>query len=127
MRTMMMTLLMILPLPASAFIARNGMTVAQSGPTEIAVAPDVRRADTDYWCAAGDYAERVLNQPGKTRIWRASPKPRSAGEGITFTLDAAQKAEGAGLSLFGAGPRDGSVSVAMAVGYCRNIILLWQD
>lgn len=118
---------LLLPVSAAAFTARNGMTATQVGPTEIAVAVDLRRSETDYWCAAGDYAERVLNQPGKTRIWRASPKPRRAGEGITFTLDAAHKAEGAGLSHFGSGPRDGSVSVAMATGYCRNIILFWGD
>ncbi|QRZ12279.1 hypothetical protein JWJ88_06490 [Paracoccus methylovorus] len=120
--------LLSLPIPAAAFTAQNGMTVTQTSPTEIAVAYDMRREDTDYWCAAGDFAQRVLGQPGKARIWRATPKPREAGKGIGFTLDAAQKAEGAGLSQFGSGPRDGSLSVGMAVGnFCRPYVPYWRD
>lgn len=108
MRLMFLVPLM-LPVSAAAFTAQNGMRAAQVGPAEIAVAHEVRRDDTEYWCAAGDFARRVLGQPGKTRIWRATPKPRLAGEGIVFTLDPAKKAEGAGLSQFGSGPRDGSI------------------
>ena len=114
--------------PAAAFMARNGMHAVQVGPTEIAVIHEVTRDDTDYWCAAGDFAETVLARPGATRIWRATPKPRRAGEGIVFTLDPAKAAEGAGLSQFGAGPRDGSLSVAMAVGsFCRSKVPFWRD
>ncbi|REG40083.1 hypothetical protein ATH84_102518 [Paracoccus versutus] len=128
MRPMLLAALLLLPMPAVAFTARNGMTVTQTGPAEIAVAYQPRREDTDYWCAAGDYAQRALGQPGKTRIWRATPKPRAAGQGIVFTLDPARKAEGAGLSAFGSGPRDGSLPVGMAVGnYCRTDIPFWRD
>lgn len=119
---------LFLPISADAFLARNGMTATQIGPTEIAVAHEVRRDATDYWCAAGDFARQVLGQPGKTRIWRATPKPREAGKGIVFTLDPAHKAEGAGLSQFGSGPRDGSLSVGMAVSnFCRLRIPFWVD
>lgn len=120
--------LAVLPVPATAFTAQNGMWAEQISPTEIAVEYRGRRDATDYWCAAGDYARRVLELPGKTRLWRASPKPREAGGGIIFTLDPANKAEGSGPSQFGAGPKDGSVSVAMAVGnYCRPFIRFWRD
>lgn len=119
--------LLLLPAPAAAFTARNGMTAVQSGLTEIAVIHEVRRGDTDYWCAAGDFAQRVMGLPGNTRIWRASPKPRGAGDGIVFTLDPAKAAEGAGLSQFGRGPRDGSIPVSMAVGsFCRVVVPLWD-
>lgn len=115
--------LLMLPLPAAAFTARNGMEVAQVGPAGIAVAFRSGREDTDYWCAAGDYAQRVLGQPVGTRLWRASPKPREAGAGILFTLDPAERAEGAGLSQFGAGARDGAISVGAAVsGHCRVVV-----
>ncbi|MDP5305961.1 hypothetical protein [Paracoccus spongiarum] len=114
--------------PAAAWLSRNGMTVREAGPQRIEVAFRPGRDDPDYWCAAGDFARSALRLPGQTRIWRASPKPRGAGEGILFTLDAAQKAEGAGLSQFGAGPRDGSISVAMAVGsHCSLEIPLRPD
>ncbi|RDW14120.1 hypothetical protein [Paracoccus thiocyanatus] len=125
---LMLIAALILPLPAAAFTARNGMTATQVGPTEIAVAHRMRRDDTDYWCAAGDFAQRALDLPGQTRIWRATPKPRQAGQGIVFTLDPANKAEGAGVSAFGGGQRDGSLSVGMAVGsFCRSFIPYWRD
>lgn len=117
----------LLPLPAAAFTAQNGMTAARTGPAEIAVIHDAKRADTDYWCAAGDFAQRAMGLPGPTPLWRASPKPRVAGQGILFTLDPAQAAPGAGLSQFGAGPRDGSISLAMATGsFCRRIVPLFD-
>lgn len=119
---------LLLPLPAAAFTARNGMIAVQTGPTEITVIHRARRDDTDYWCAAGDFARRVMGLPGKTRLWRASPQPREAGQGIVFTLSEANKAEDAGPSQFGTGPRDGSIPVAMAVGsYCRSEWRFWRD
>lgn len=127
MRFLVMILLMV-PLPAAAFTARNGMEVAQAGPSGMAVMFRTAREDTDYWCAAGDYAQRALNQPVGTRLWRASPKPRGSGQGILFTLDPAQKAEGAGLSQFGKGPRDGSMSIGQAVSaHCQVVVPLWRD
>lgn len=119
--------LLLLPLPAAAFTAQNGMNVTRTGPSAIAVAYEVRRDDTDYWCAAGDFAQRALGLPGRTPLWRASPKPRGAGQGIAFTLDPGQAAAGAGLSQFGAGPRDGAISIAMATGsFCRRVIPLFD-
>ena len=116
-------LALLLPLPAAAFTAQNGMTAVQTAPSEITVIHEVRREDTDYWCAAGDLVQREMGLPGKTRLWRASPKPRGAGDGIVFTLDRGQAADDAGLSHFGSGPRDGSIPVSMAVGsFCRVII-----
>lgn len=118
----------LLPLPAAAFTAQNGMTARQAGPTEIAVDYRARRDDADYWCAAGDFAQRALGLPAATRLYRASPKPRRAGSGILFTLDPAKQADGAGLSQFGAEPRDGSMSLATAVGsHCRIEFPFWQQ
>lgn len=118
---------LLMPLPASAFTAINGMKVHQLSPTEIGVDLDVRRSGTQYWCAAGDFAKRALGLSGKTRMWSATPTPRRAGQGMIFTLDPAKKAEGSGPTQFGSGPKDGSVSVGMAAGnYCRNEYLLHQ-
>ncbi|WP_265499872.1 hypothetical protein [Paracoccus beibuensis] len=121
-------LLLLTPTPAAAFLARNGMQATDVSPTDIAVLFDSGRMDTDYWCAAGDFAQRVLDLPVTTRLWRASPQPRGAGKGILFTLAEAKKAEGAGLSQFGAGPRDGSVSIGQAVSaYCQIELPLFRD
>ncbi|WP_052714594.1 hypothetical protein [Paracoccus sp. S4493] len=127
MRIILMALL-ALPLPAHAFTARNGMEARQVDATDIAVPFEAGRTDTDYWCAAGDLAQQVMNQPVATRIWRASPKPREAGQGILFTLDPARQAHGAGLSQFGSGPRDGALSIGQAVAsHCRIIIPFIRD
>lgn len=127
MRAMILVALLS-PMPAMAFTAQNGMSVRQTGPAEMMVAPAPRRDETDYWCAAGDFARRALGMPGKARLWRASPKPRKAGEGIAFTLTPDHKADDAGLSQFGAGPRDGSITVAMATGnFCRPARPFWRD
>ncbi|MFC3169398.1 hypothetical protein [Paracoccus fontiphilus] len=118
---------LLLPLPAAAFTAQNGMTAVQTGPSEITVIHEVRRGDTAYWCAAGDFAQRAMGLPGRTPLWRASPKPRRAGHGIVFTLDPAKAAPGAGLSQFGSGPRDGSIPLGMAVGsFCRSEWPFWN-
>ena len=128
MRAITFLSLLILPLPAQAFIAQNGMDARRIGPTEIAVQFESWARETDYWRAAGDFAERRLNLSGKTRLWRATPRPREAGLGIVFTLDPAKKADGAGLSQFGKGPRDGSLSVGAAVGnHCRRVWPFWLD
>ncbi|MBM3606525.1 MAG: hypothetical protein FJX25_17915 [Alphaproteobacteria bacterium] len=127
MRKFIMVLLM-LPLPAAAFTARNGMEARQVSASEIEVLFRNGKSDTDYWCAAGDYVQRVMNLPVSTRLWRASPKPRKAGEGILFTLHESLKSPGAELSQFGAGPRDGALSVGGAVaGHCRVVIPLFPD
>lgn len=118
-------ILVLVPLPAMAFIARNGMEAVRTSPSEILVLFDHGRIDTDYWCAAGDFAQRALDLPVSARLWRASPKPRRAGTGITFTLNESRKAEGAGLSQFGAGPKDGSISIGQAVAaHCEILPLI---
>lgn len=109
-----------LPLSAQGMTTQNGMQVQQTASSGIAVGYRSDARETDYWCAAGDYAARVLRLPNTTRLYLASPKPRGQGQGILFTLDPARRAEGAGISSFGSGPRDGGISVGMAVGsYCR--------
>jgi hypothetical protein len=110
-----MALLTSLASPAAAFRATNGFTVDNIGPQEFVVNFRVTRNENAYWCAAGEFVTRELGLPSKTRIYRASPKPRGAGQGITFTIDPAAAAPGAGQSTIGAGG-DGSVSAGHARG-----------
>ncbi len=110
--------------PAAAFQAVNGFTVTQTGPQEFTVDYEVVQNETAYWCAAGDFAVRALDLPRKTRLYRTSPVPRRAGQGITFTLDPAAAASESGLSNF-SGNGDGSVSIGHARGsFCSLFIKL---
>ncbi len=108
--------------PAAAFEAVNSFTVTQTGPQEITVEYQLVQNETAYWCAAGDFAIRELGLPRKTRLYRASPPPRRAGQGITFTLDPAAAASESGLSTFSKGS-DGSVSLGHARGSFCSIFI----
>jgi hypothetical protein len=74
---------------------------------------------TDYWCAAGLHVTQRLDLADSTRVYRLSPPPRKAGQGIAFTLDASRSAGETGLSTFG-GPQDGSMAAGVAVAqFCH--------
>ena len=111
--------LVALASPAAAFRASNGFSVTATGAQEFVVDFRITRNETAYWCAAGQFVTRGLGLPAKTRIYRASPKPRGAGQGITFTLDPAAAAPGGGISAVSAGG-DGSVSAGHARGSFCN-------
>ncbi len=113
MRPVLILAALTLAAPANAFTARNGLEARQIGSTEIEVPFRHVGIETAYWCAAGDYAVRVLKLPNATRIYRASPPPRKQGQGITFTLDPAKAAD-PGLSIFG--KDKSSISLGHATG-----------
>ncbi len=114
----LVAILAALASPAAAFRATNGFTVDPISDQSFLVNFRTTRNETAYWCAAAQFVTRELGLPSKTRIYRASPKPRGAGQGITFTLDAAAAAPGAGLSTVSR-DSDGSVSAGHARGsYC---------
>lgn len=106
--------------PAEAFNSRNGMTVTDLGGGLFRVEYEARINETDYWCAAADYAERVLGANSKTRMYRASPPPRKRGQGITFTLDPAKSGGPTGISTFGAGASKTSIGLGHVRGsFCH--------
>lgn len=106
--------------PAYAFEARNSLRVAQTSATDFTVGYKNTAKLTDYWCAAGDFAARGLGVAGPTRVYRLSPPPRGAGQGISFTLDPARAAGETGLTTFG-GKQDGAFSAQGAVSsFCYD-------
>jgi hypothetical protein len=107
--------------PALAdYRAINGMWVQDLGKGEFLVKYEGRVSETDFWCAAGNYAERVLGASGKTRLYRVTPPPRKRGQGIIFTLDAAKSGGATGISSFGSGSAKDSLSVGHVTGnFCH--------
>ncbi|WOI57061.1 hypothetical protein [Palleronia sp. LCG004] len=72
--------------PSHAFVAQNGLRVEDRGPGEFHVPYSSLSGARAFWCAAGDYAIRVLHVHPATRIYRTSAPRRASGEGISFSL-----------------------------------------
>ncbi len=106
---------------AGDFLALNGLRVAPAGGQEFHVAFGGLTGNDDFWCAAGDFVLRGLGLPPSTRIYRTSPPPRHAGEGVDFSLSDARAAD-SGFTRFGA--RDKGLSAAAAQHYCPLVPLL---
>lgn len=101
--------------PAAAFVATNGFVVQDVGGGRFEVRPRGQLSDANAWCAAGDYAGRVLGRNTGT-IWRISPPPRRSGQGITFSMSSQGAASSTGLATIGGS--GGSKSVSSAQSLC---------
>ena len=51
-----------------------------------------RSSPRDFWCAAGDYVVSELNLSPNTPIYRLTPTPGLAGDGVRFSLTKRWKA-----------------------------------
>lgn len=109
MRTL--SLLAALTLASPAWASLDRLPITQDSSTDFTVGYKARAGLNNYWCAAGRYVTETLELPDDTRIYRLSPPPRKAGQGITFTLDPAKSSGETGLSIFG-GLQDGGVSAS---------------
>lgn len=103
------------PLAALADLTLRGNVVKPVGPGAFEVPWRGRSGPRDFWCIAGEYARYDLGLPGRTRLYRTSPLPRRAGEGVRFSLSP-DGAQPTGLALIGGGT---SVSVAHALLQCK--------
>jgi len=106
------------------FPAVNGLIVRPTGAQEFQVAFGGLVGNDDFWCAAGDYVIRGLGLAPSTRVYRTSPPPRRAGEGVDFSLSDA-KATDSGFTRFGA--KDKGMSAAAAQNFCQIVPFLPRD
>ena len=109
-------------MPVQAFVASNGLLVQRVNETDFFVPFRGRTGATSFWCAAGDFVVRSLNLPGGTRVFRLSPPPRRAGDGILFSLSA-EGAQDRGVQVWGS--RDAGMSASLAQTYCANEVPLF--
>ena len=110
--------LCLLASPAMAFTASNGSKVQSTGPGTFTVPYQGIAAPTAFWCAAGDYATRVLGLPASARIYRASTAPRGAGQAVDFSL---APVPGIKTGLLLLGPDDGSITLGLAAVLCDSV------
>lgn len=110
--------------PASAWTADNLLTVNDlpGGGFEVVGGPGL--APSDYWCAAGDYALRVLRAPTTARVYltraRGAAVTANRKSAVHFDLRPAQDApprDGVFLTVRRAGAH---LSVGFAISYCEN-------
>jgi hypothetical protein len=74
--------------PASAYIAANSLQVDEQDDGTILVQSVGADAETDYWCAAGDFVKSQTEGgvlPSQV-IYRVTPVPRPGDEGMVFSL-----------------------------------------
>ena len=109
--------------PAHAFTSSNRMRVEATGPVTFSVtARGGNFGASDFWCAAGEYADRRLGSAHNTRIYRLSEPPRRGGQPIVFSLDPTGRASSTGLAILGRD--DGSLTVSSARNQCAALRLL---
>ncbi|WP_102222953.1 hypothetical protein [Acidimangrovimonas sediminis] len=100
---------------AGRYLAKNQLWVTSTGPGTFRVEPGPGTDDGpgSYWCAAGEFAQVMLNQGATTQMYRTSPPPRHTGQGMDFSLSP-ENAQKSGIVRFGnSGP---GFSVGEATG-----------
>ena len=122
--TALAAVLGLLPLASGAWQADNLLTVnpLPNGVFEVIGRPG--SAGSDYWCAAGDYALRVLGASGTQRIYI------TRGRGTPETSDRLQSVQFSLTLPAGVEPQDGlflkmkqvgdNLGVAFAQNYCLD-------
>jgi len=118
---------MALPNGAFAFRAQNNLGVNPAGPATFEVIQRGGIDAADAWCAAGDYAIRVLRASGNQRVYLVEGRHIARTEdrrryGYTFSLNRPPEAEALSgqpltLSLRRVGD---SLAASFAQQYCYN-------
>lgn len=72
--------------PAGAFVAKNSLQVDERDDGSFYVPGVTANAETDYWCAAGDYVKSQSEVLPSQIIYRLTPVPRPGDEGMAFSL-----------------------------------------
>ncbi len=109
---------------ADAFSGRRGTRVNQVDAKVFEVIARSAGSSGDYWCGAGDFAQRALGAPWTARIYILRGRGASATTGrrtaVQFTMDAAAAgAPPADNGFFTNTMRPGdSMSVQQAQTYC---------
>jgi hypothetical protein len=105
---------------ADTYRAVNHMTVTPQSAGTFVVTGQAELWARDYWCAAGEYGQRVLGLPVTARLYVDQPYQRGS-TAVGFRTDA-NGAERSGLVLLGNTVRNegSNQSVGQARGYCAD-------
>jgi len=111
-------------LPALSWQADNLSEVNEVGPGVFEVIGRTGAAGPDYWCAAGDYAMRVLGAANDQRIYiaRGRGAPESSGRttSVQFSLDRPDGPDVKPALFLRMKTVGDNMSAAMARSYCMD-------
>ena len=76
--------------PAAAYVAENSLQVDEQDDGTFIVNSVGADAETDFWCAAGDYVKSKAegSVDSADLIYRVTPVPRNGDDGMVFSLTA---------------------------------------
>ena len=104
--------------PASAYVAANSLQVDSQDDGTIVVKRVGANAETDFWCAAGDFVKSQATDGilPSTVIYRVTPVPRGGDEDMAFSLT---KPANAIPETVGAADT-GEMSIGLARSFCNT-------
>lgn len=114
-----------LPAAADTFIANRGVRVLPVNDTVFEVVPGRSGGTWEYWCAAAEYARRVLGADWTDRYYVVRGRDVSVTTGrrssVQFTLHPEQAGVPAKIGWLSLGFQPGeSLSVQQGYGYCSQ-------
>lgn len=114
--------LALLPEAGSAWTAWNNLRVNPVRDAVFEVVGQSGSANVDYWCAAGDYARRVLSLPLGQRIYivrgRAEVQTTDRKSAVQFSVQAPANVKNQTIGLLSVTRVGENISAAMAFDYC---------
>tara|TARA_R110002094_G_scaffold12385_9_gene22492 strand:- start:98 stop:529 length:432 start_codon:yes stop_codon:yes gene_type:complete len=113
---------------AWAFEARNRLLVVPLGAKDFEVIEARGEGPRGIWCAAADYVQHALNQPGGSRLYvktARGPSVSGAGRiGVVFTTDPARLSQGPTTSYAVSVRRVGQgLPVHHAYQFCKDYLI----
>lgn len=112
---------------ASAFTSRDGTRVNPLSEGRFEVVPRAGGVGRDYWCAAGDYAQRALKAPWAAQLYisrsRGPSETTNKRSAVQFTLraDLAGGPEKGDLGSVNSLARGDNMRVQEAFRYCSQL------
>jgi hypothetical protein len=76
--------------PAAAYVAENSLQVDAQDDGTFIVQSVGAKAETDFWCAAGDFVKSQTEGGVQSAdiIYRVTPVPRNGDDGMVFSMTA---------------------------------------
>lgn len=113
------TALVVIPMAAQAFVAENRVEVMPRAGSSFEVEPDPIFGVPGQWCAAADYAVRVLRAPWTNRVYVQGPG--SVSRAVVFGMTPAGATPSSITSVSNSANTPGAnFSVQRAFAFCIN-------